>query len=146
MSYPHLAELPLADPSDDQERLDISILIGSDHYWNSITGETRRGQGGPIAIRSEFGWVLLGPVGFTTPDIPCSTLMTHSLHIDAMPLQDAQILYDRLKSFWELQSFGISNLEKTMHDEFRDKIHFNEGRYEVSLPWKEPHHPLPDNY
>ena len=33
-----------------------------------------------------------------------------------------------------------------MHDEFRDKVHFNEGRYEESLPWEEPHLPLPDNY
>ena len=31
-SYPHLAGLPLADPSDGQERLDVSILIGSDQY------------------------------------------------------------------------------------------------------------------
>ena len=97
LSYPHLAELPLADTSDDQKRLDVSILIGSEQYWNFITGEIRRGQGSPIVISSEFCRDLLGlqgPVGFTTPDIPCSTLTMHSLHIDAMPLEDAWMLYD----------------------------------------------------
>ena len=32
-----------------------------------------------------------------------------------------------------------------MYDEFSEKIHLVEGRYEVSLPWKETHDPLPDN-
>ena len=145
-NYPHLAGLPLADPSDRQERLDVSILIGSDQYWSVITGETRRGQGGPVAIHSDLGWVLSGPVGFTTQDTPCSTLMTHSLYVDTILSQDAQMLDDRLKSFWDLESFGINNLERTVHDEFQDKIHFTEGRYEVSVPWKDPHPPLPDNY
>lgn len=145
-SYPHLAELPLADPSDGRERLDVSILIGSDQYWTFITGETRRGQGGPVAIRSDFGWVLSGPVGFTTLDSPRFTLVTHSLHVDTVLFQDTQILDDRLKAFWDLESFGISNLERTVYDEFQDKIQFSNGRYEVSLPWKDPHPPLPDNH
>lgn len=145
-SYPHLAELPLADPSDGQERLDVSILIGSDQYWSFINGETRRGQAGPVAIRSDFGWVLSGPVGFATSDTPRFTLVTHSLHVDTVLLQDTQMLDDRLKSFWDLESFGISNVERTVYDEFQDKIRFADGRYEVSLPWKEPHPPLPDNH
>jgi hypothetical protein len=68
MSYPHLTGLPLADPSDGLEQLDVSILIGSDQYWSFITGENRRGQGGPIAIHSDLGWVLSGPAGLTTQD------------------------------------------------------------------------------
>ena len=36
--------------------------------------------------------------------------------------------------------------EASVHDKFLDTIHKRDGRYEVSLPWKE-HHPLiPDNY
>ena len=75
MNYPHLAGLPLADPSDERQQLDVSILIGGDQYWSFITGETRRGQSGPVAIHSDLGWVLSGSVGFATQDTPCSTLI-----------------------------------------------------------------------
>ena len=71
---------------------------------------------------------------------------THSLCVDIFLLQDVQMLDDRLKSFWDLESFGISNSERTVLDEFQDKISFTEGRYQVSLPWKYPHPPLPDNH
>ena len=30
MNYPHLAGLPLVDPSDGRQQLDVSILIGGD--------------------------------------------------------------------------------------------------------------------
>lgn len=33
-----------------------------------------------------------------------------------------------------------------MYDEFANTIAFRDGRYMVSLPWKEFHGPLPDNY
>ena len=32
-----------------------------------------------------------------------------------------------------------------MYEEFSEKIQFVEQRYEVSLPWKGTHAPLPDN-
>ena len=33
-----------------------------------------------------------------------------------------------------------------MHDELVDTITFKDGRYQVSLPWKVFHKPLPDHY
>ena len=43
---------------------------------------------------------------------------------------------------------GIRSVEaeKSIHDKFKEEISFKDGRYEVSLPWKEMHDPLPDNY
>lgn len=35
--------------------------------------------------------------------------------------------------------------DKSVYEEFSEKIHLVEGRYEVSLPWKETHAPLPDS-
>ena len=32
-----------------------------------------------------------------------------------------------------------------MYDEFTNTISFQDGRYKVSLPWKEFHEPFPDN-
>ena len=36
--------------------------------------------------------------------------------------------------------------KKTVHDESADTITFKDGQYQVSLPWKEFHRPLPDHY
>ena len=111
-----------------------------------FTGETRRGQDGPVAIHSDLDWVLSGPVKGAACDVSCSTLITHSLCVDTILLRDAQMLDDRLKSFWDLELFGISNSEKTVLDEFQDQICFTGRRYEVKLPWKDPHPPLPSNH
>ena len=56
---------------------------------------------------------------------------------------------DRLKSFWELESFGISpssSSDSLVYEEFENSIHFVDGRYQVELPWKESHPPLADHY
>ena len=39
----------------------------------------------------------------------------------------------------------LSN-EASVHDKVLDTIHKRDSRYEVSLPWKEHHPLLPDNY
>ena len=31
-------------------------------------------------------------------------------------------------------------------DDFKDKVHLVNGRYKVSLPWKDPYQSLPDHY
>ena len=48
--------------------------------------------------------------------------------------------------FWELESLGISEEEKTLYDEFAGNITFQDGCYKVSLPWKEFHEFLADSY
>ena len=50
-----------------------------------------------------------------------------------------------LKKFWELESLGIVE-DTTVMEAFTDKITFNDGRYQVSLPWKVAHPILPDNH
>ena len=145
-NFPHLSGLTLADPLDGQEQLEVDILIGSDQYWSLITGETRRGENGPVGVQTKLGWVLSGSVDLPTEDQARTTLVTHTLHIACVPLQDVQVLDDCLKSFWDLESFGITGPERSVLDDFQDKIHFTGGRYEVSLPWKDSHSLLPTNY
>jgi hypothetical protein len=57
-----------------------------------------------------------------------------------------QRLDNRIKSFWELESFGISPSEQSVYDDFGSSIRLVDGRYEVQLPWKEGHPALADNY
>ena len=42
-TFNHLMDLDLADPTDGRSQLDIDILIGSDQYWELVTGKIRRG-------------------------------------------------------------------------------------------------------
>ena len=48
-----------------------------------------------------------------------------------------------LQWFWESESLGIN---QNVFTEFEKNIQFKDGRYEVSLPWKENHPLLPTNY
>ena len=143
-NFDHLMTLDLADPSDGSSPLDIDILIGSDCYWEFVSGETRRGPTGPIAIDTKFGWVLSGLA--TSPNSTNSTcLITHTLCVESCG-QDTKSLNDRLNSFWELESFGISGVDHSIHDKFRSSVKFVDGRYEVRLPWRQLHPTLPNNY
>ena len=45
-----------------------------------------------------------------------------------------------LHRFWNLESLGISEVEKSPFEDFSDTIYLNiERRYEANLPFKEPH-------
>ena len=67
------------------------------------------------------------------------------LHTESS-LESPCALDDQLRAFWELESFGVAVPDRPVIDEFRDMVRFTKGRYEVSLPWKNPNQTLPDNY
>ena len=144
--YKHLADLDLADTSHDGASMEVDLLLGSDCYWTFVTGEIRRGDAGPVAIHTRLGWVLSGvtPVS-RKPRTSHSFLTTHVLQIDASP-HCSESLDEVLHSFWNLESLGIEDPGNTVLEEFAQTIHFNKGRYEVALPWKDSHPPLPDNF
>ena len=143
--YPHLGGLTFADEPEDVHELDVDILIGSDHYWDVITGRVQRGTDGPVAIETRLGWVLSGPISIPGQTDTSLSLMTHTLHVNSQ-LSEVQNLDKTMKSFWELESFGIPTTEQSLYDELCDTIQFREGRYEVQLPWKTPRRDLPNNY
>lgn len=143
--YDHLMGLELADNSDGVSEMGIDVLIGSDYYWEVATGRISRGQSGPIAVHTRLGWILSGPVPSPeTEQSSVSLITTHTLRVDSRQL--AETLDDTLRSFWDLESLGIKDSEQSVFEKFKENIAFKEGRYEVSLPWKEQHPLLPDNY
>jgi len=61
--YPQLLDLELADVSTDEHFSDtVDMLIGSDHYWDVVTGDIVHGSDKLVAVSSKFGWLLSGPV------------------------------------------------------------------------------------
>ena len=145
-TYSHLRGLELADPVVDESDLEIDILIGSDHYWKVVTGRVVRGESGPIAIETRLGWILSGPSQEVESTV-INFAATHSSHLLRVnSVTDHEDLDAGLKKFWDLESLGILKEEHPVRELFSQRITFENGRYQVHLPWKQSHPPLPDNY
>lgn len=67
--HDHLRDLKLSDLNileGKQSNSHIDVLIGADYKYDVLTAEMVRGEGGPIAVNSMFGWVLSGPTKEST--------------------------------------------------------------------------------
>ncbi|XP_065182497.1 uncharacterized protein LOC135813325 [Sycon ciliatum] len=127
--------LQLAD--DCTGAANVDILIGADHYWEFTEGNVIRGSDTLVAIATKLGWVLSG---CPKPSAPASAA-THVFAVTAEQLEQ------QLKRFWDLESLGIQPLDgNPVQAAFDETIKFADGRYTVSLPWKEVHAVLPDNF
>ena len=151
-NYPHLSGLDLADDSSSLKDVDIDILIGADFYWNFVSNESRRGEGpGPVALLTQLGWVLSGPIESHVKETSSTTnsASTHALRVDTTPVQDELTntnMNEQLKKFWDLESIGIRGDENSLYDKFVEEVRFDGERYEAKLPFKEHHPTIPDNY
>ena len=143
----HLAALDLADFSTGDLPMNVDVLIGCDYYWQLVTVDIYRGSSELAAIHTKLGWVLSGPtMSLNTTRCTTNLVMTHVLRADLQEC-DTGPLDEELRSFWDLETLGIRETERTFYEEFTSSsIEFHEGRYKVSLPWKEIHEPLSDNY
>ena len=146
--YEYLTKLDLADNPCGAEQIEVDMLIGSDHYWKLVTGKVISKGEGPTAVHTKLGWVLSGPIeGLSLQSTSCNLLSTHALMVDDYVQEESDRILDRtLKSFWDLESFGIQEGEADVYQQFQKQIAFKDGRYEVNLPWKEAHAALPMHY
>ena len=88
--YSHVAKLDLADFSRVGDELQIDALIGSDHYWQLVTGKVIQGESGPAAIHTHLGWVLSGPVcGTGEQTNPARSPTSYMMHVSATHLSDS---------------------------------------------------------
>lgn len=157
-NHTHLQGLELADISiAETGQQDIDVLIGSDYYFDIVSGDVIRGSGGPVAVSSMFGWVLSGP---TSAEESREKVTTTNLIIERpelMTLSPCDIhsendeLCNALQKFWDTESLGVREeppASQTDGKEFLESIHFDEteGRYEVGLPWKESLVPASNEY
>ena len=129
--------MQLADSSDSAQG--INVLIGSDHYWSVVTGETIAGDTGPVAVSSRLGWLLSGPSD-------CSSIvnLTHSNVIvngdsdKLVSVDEGDDIAKALKRFWDTESISIidDSQDQTEEDSFLGGLQFNDCHYEVHLPWR----------
>ena len=144
--WPHLQDIKFPEkfPRNEQE---IDVLIGLDFCYSFVSRDiVRGGPNEPVALRTSLGWVFSGPMGSHGQDCTVSV----SVQVCA-----SQELNDTLQKFWNLESIGIkpvempvstSQSESTVLKKFKATLAYKNGRYEVSLPWKDEQVVLKDNY
>ena len=157
-----LKDIPLADsvPST-KETANIELLLGNDSYCDIFSGDIAMKVVSPglNLMESKLGWILTGGVKCQDdkPDSPISMLTCTSspisVHLsaqsdDKQPLAEQKIL---LEEFWKLETLGIREPVQENEDDkalqkFNETIHFEDGRYQETLPWKEESPSLPSNY
>ena len=145
--YAHLTDLELADHRNEQSSGPIDVLIGSNYYWSIVTGELVKGDSGPVAMNSVFGWLLSGPVSsFNYNSINHTYVVITDAVDDAPTDQQDNLLSQALKRFWDSETIGIydGTTEKPANL-FLPEINFDGTRYKVSLPWKNEHPNIPDH-
>lgn len=131
-------QLELAYDFSSSDGLNIDILIGQDLFWSLMSGKVHKGEkSGIVAQESIFGWVLSGSSG--------------SQGKSGVSMLNVCTIPDNIvKSFWDLESIGVtdkdSEVDSVLQD-FNQDIEYNEssGRYKVGLTWKKTHPDLVDN-
>ena len=108
----------------------IDVLIGSDYYWQLVSGGVVRGNDGPVALHTNLGWVLTGPAS-SVQGASTTSLVALSLKPTSNNSKD---LERQLKTFWELEALGILNKKISFYEQFKHNIKFVDGKYEVPLP------------
>ena len=84
------------------------------------TGQVKRGHDGPVAVETKLGWVLSGMVSVSDS---CSLLTTHTLTV----CSQESTLDDTQRSFWELESLGVTKPSQSVQQEFEESITFQDG-------------------
>ena len=132
----HLSGLPLADDLESP-RENIDVLIGSNFYWDVVTGDIKMGSSGPIAISSKLGWLLSGPIESSSVVNLVSSHVIITEGVKGADISTDSNLTELLKQFWEAESLEITQHELENRDDeqtFLRDIKFKTGHYEVELP------------
>ena len=129
------------------------MIIGADYLWTFQTGGIIRGETDePVAIETELGWVLSGPLKIK--DVECEgsaqfvdagANLININSVTAEDMSEENEIQREICKLWDLDSLGIKKIDE-VHEAFVDSITFDGERYSVRLPWKKGHGDLPSNY
>ena len=128
----------------------VDILIGIDladlHY---STQDIRGKPGEPVARLTPLGWTCIGRIAYSANG-PFNTNFNRAYFIN----QADKDLNQTLQKFWEIDtsgSFAEKETSLSLEDsyllrEVSQSLKFEDGRYEVAMPWKPNAPELPNNY
>lgn len=140
LAWPHISQLPLADPDFLTPRK-VDIIIGADYYGQVINPNLIvADSSSPAAQLSIFGWLVLGPVG---PSQPGPVALHTTAHLEDVALDDM------LTRFWVQEEVYVESDSQLTPEKQACEDHFvatherdASGRYIVRLPLTQPSHVL----
>lgn len=132
-----LADIAVSPALRNSEKIDV--LIGADYYWEIVSGEVRKLHGSLVAVKTDFGWTLQGPIPQPSSVVTSSAVAV----LRTVVTQQNPNLSTELRAFWELESLGITETNcgrggenEKVREDFISSLAFIDGRYEAGLPWK----------
>ena len=118
------------------------MLLGADYLDQQCSLQEVKGAAGePIARKTPLGWTYVGD-----PALPSSSSNKNGSSHFTLHSQTVEMLdIDRnLRRFWETEEIGpetcsdpFSQKEKTVIENTKESIRYEDGRYKVAVPWKE---------
>ena len=145
-NMPHIQHLTLAHPVTSEHNFDISLLIGTDYYWNFIQDDIVRGEG-PTAQQSRLGYLLSGPL----PDVLSDSTSSSLLQITST-MSSKEPLLPNLEKFWSVEGIGTDTVIRSPDLIFLQSYQesaisrTSEGIYVAKFPWKVDKPDLPSNF
>ncbi|XP_062558044.1 uncharacterized protein LOC134222916 [Armigeres subalbatus] len=121
----------LADPSFHEPQ-EIQMIIGAELFFALVkNGRVKLGDGNPMLVETDLGWIVSGPVKTHSPRHPRANCQLN--------ICEEQINHTLVK-FWELESVQeaspLTSKEQAIEKHF-EQTHFRDdtGRYTVRLPF-----------
>ncbi|XP_035211064.1 uncharacterized protein LOC118185333 [Stegodyphus dumicola] len=123
----------------DHESLDnnnVSLLIGADNYWKLVKEKIERLNSTLVTMETKMSWILMGKL---FDHIETSENGTHAVAVTSLLIHSSKI-----ENLRKLDLLGIRDpvetkcrkeMEITTLNHFNKTVTFEEGRYEVHLPW-----------
>ena len=157
-NFEHLvSSLELADDVPKMfESSSVDVLIRNDYYPDIIMPQRIEVQPGLHLLSSKLGWILTGRSGDHDSDVNETNMLiltygndvTGTSALSSIDSVDPQ--KPDLEDFRRLESIGILDNSKTLADEMvnerlKKSLKFEDGRYQVTWPWKEDIPDLPVN-
>lgn len=135
---PHIQHLTLAHPVMSEDNFAISLLIGTDYYWNFVQDDIVRGEG-PTAQQSRLGYLLSGPL----PDVLSDSTSSALLQITST-MSSEEPLLPNLEKFWSVEGIGTDTVTRSPDLTFLQSYPYqesaisrtSEGIYVAKFPWK----------
>ena len=128
----------MADENPGNLPLKIGILIGCVNYWEFMTGDSRRGESGPVGIGSRLGYILSRSIERGNCSCCC---VSHVCKNSKSCRSNLLKIYGNE----ELQTYNEDDIKVLQL--FDKCTNFNDNnRYKVRLPFKFDPDLIGDNY
>jgi hypothetical protein len=138
--WPHLNGIRL-----EHINAEVGLLIGNDNIKALEPDEIRRAEnGGPYAVRTQFGWALNGPLGrhHSSDARRSSNFIKTNV---GLPKQFERFCNREFNDSIDKGKLQFSQDDHKAYSIMKETSRLNDGHYDIALPWRKEEPCLPNN-